>query len=104
LQVLFFYLGWDNIVLPFSRDHLMRHAACVGRRQLASFGTCLGKFTKTGRFYLHITALDYLAPYAKGKIWLKPQAEQQFVYGNNIVKSGVGRMSEGIVERQVSFG
>lgn len=79
----------------------MRQAACIGRKQLGSFGTCLGKFTKGGSFFLHITALDYLAPYALAKIWLKPQAEQQFLYGNNIVKSGVGRMSEGIEEKQV---
>jgi ribosome biogenesis protein Nip4 len=25
----------------------------------------LGKFTKGGKFFLHITALEYLAPYAK---------------------------------------
>lgn len=30
-----------------------------------SIGTCFGKFTKTGRFMLHITALNYLAPYAQ---------------------------------------
>lgn len=83
------------------RDDLMKAAACIGRKNLISFGSCLGKFTKSGKFYLHITALDYLAPYAKAKVWLKPQAEQQFLYGNNIVKSGVGRMSEGIQEKNV---
>lgn len=30
-----------------------------------SVGTCFGKFTKTTKFRLHITALDFLAPYAK---------------------------------------
>ncbi|CAK5063368.1 unnamed protein product [Meloidogyne enterolobii] len=84
----------------YCSEKLMRQAACIGRKQLGSFGTCLGKFTKGGSFFLHITALDYLAPYALAKIWLKPQAEQQFLYGNNIVKSGVGRMSEGIEEKQ----
>ncbi len=28
------------------------------------------------------------------KIWLKPAAEQQFLYGNHIMKSGLGRISE----------
>ncbi len=28
-------------------------------------GTCFGKFTKTKKFKLHVTCLDYLAPYAK---------------------------------------
>jgi 60S ribosome subunit biogenesis protein NIP7 len=28
-------------------------------------------------------------------VWLKPAAEQQFLYGNNILKSGVARLTEG---------
>ncbi|XP_075210082.1 60S ribosome subunit biogenesis protein NIP7 homolog isoform X1 [Lycorma delicatula] len=59
-----------------------------------SIGTCFGKFTKTGRFMLHITALNYLAPYAQFKIWLKPSAEQQFLYGHNVNKAGLGRITE----------
>ncbi|XP_044761469.1 60S ribosome subunit biogenesis protein NIP7 homolog [Coccinella septempunctata] len=59
-----------------------------------SCGTCFGKFTKSNKFRLHITALNYLSPYAQAKIWLKPPAEQQFLYGNNVAKSGLGRISE----------
>jgi ribosome biogenesis protein Nip4 len=40
-----------------------------------SIGTCFGKFTKGGKFRLSITSLDYLAKFAKNKIWLKPQGE-----------------------------
>lgn len=43
----------------------MKKAGNVSRENLLSLGTCYGKFTKTGKFRLHITALDYLAPYAK---------------------------------------
>jgi len=43
----------------------MKKATCIGRDQLLSLGVCFGKFTKTGKFRLHITALDYLAQYAK---------------------------------------
>lgn len=32
---------------------------------IISIGTCFGKFTKSGKFRLHITSLDYLAPYAQ---------------------------------------
>ncbi|KAI6178636.1 60S ribosome subunit biogenesis protein NIP7-like protein [Aphelenchoides besseyi] len=84
----------------YASERLMRIAAVVDRKHLMSFGTCLGKFTKSGKFFLHITALDYLAPYAKWRVWLKPTAEQQFLYGNNILKSGVGRMTEGTEARQ----
>ena len=30
------------------------------------------------------------------KVWVKPQSEMSFLYGNNVVKSGLGRMTEGI--------
>ena len=69
-------------------------AANCARSNLVSFGTCFGKFTKSRKFRLHITALDYLAPYAKHKIWLKQSAEQQFLYGHNVSKSGLGRITE----------
>ncbi|CAJ0930160.1 unnamed protein product, partial [Mesorhabditis belari] len=84
----------------YCSEFLLKKAACIAREPLLSFGTCLGKFTKSRKFHLHITALDYLAPYSKSRIWLKPNAEQQFLYGNNILKSGVARMTEGTPSHQ----
>lgn len=46
-------------------ETLMRKATNVGRAELMSLGTCFGKFTKTRKFKLHVTCLDYLAQYAK---------------------------------------
>lgn len=43
----------------------MRQATSVSRDTLLSLGTCFGKFTKSGKFRLHITALDYISQYAK---------------------------------------
>ena len=43
----------------------LKAAAPISRDHLLHFGTCIGKFTKSGKFRLHITALDYLAQYAK---------------------------------------
>ena len=43
----------------------MRRATNVARKNLVSLGTCIGKFTKSGKFHLQITALDLIAPYAK---------------------------------------
>lgn len=56
---------------PFStltivrREDVMRHATSVARENLISLGICFGKFTRGGKFTLQITALTYLAPYAK---------------------------------------
>ena len=57
-------------------------------------GTWFGKFTKSGKFRLQVTWLDYLAKYAKFKLWLKPSGEQTFVYGNHVCKSHLARITE----------
>lgn len=34
------------------------------------------------------------------KVWLKPSAEQQFLYGNHVQKAGLGRITEGTQQYQ----
>lgn len=46
-------------------EEIMKKAGNISRDNLVCLGTCLGKFTKTKKFRLHVTALDYLAPYAQ---------------------------------------
>lgn len=78
----------------YVRESLANLATSVSRDSLLSLGTCLGKFTKTGKFRLHITALDVIAPHARYKIWVKQNGEMPFLYGGHIVKAHVGRWSE----------
>lgn len=49
----------------FHSEKILKLATSIPRENLVSVGTCFGKFTKTQKFRLHVTALDYLAPYAK---------------------------------------
>jgi len=74
----------------------MKIASNIARDNLLAVGTCFGKFTKSGKFKLHITCLDYLAQYAKHKVWVKPSAEMSFLYGNHVSKSGLARITEGV--------
>ncbi|KAL7063274.1 hypothetical protein AAHC03_01888 [Spirometra sp. Aus1] len=62
-----FYYHRDRVF--YCRVDLAKKAESVARKNLLSFGTCFGKFSKGGKFRLHITALPYLAPYAKNRIW-----------------------------------
>lgn len=78
----------------YCKESIMKKAAHFPRKELISFGTCFGRFSKTGKFRLNVTALEFLAPYAKYKVWLKPSAEQQFLYGNHCLKSGLGRITD----------
>ena len=84
----------------YVRESLANLATSVARDNLLSLGTCLGKFTKTGKFRLHITALDVIAPHARYKVWVKPNGEMPFLYGGHVVKAHVGRWSEDVPEHQ----
>jgi 60S ribosome subunit biogenesis protein NIP7 len=81
-------------------EAIMRRATSIARDHLASLGVCFGKFTKSGKFRLQITALDYLAQYAKYKVWIKPNGEMPFLYGNHVVKAHLGRITEDTPEHQ----
>lgn len=50
---------------PPRSEKLLKGAASIPRGSLVALGTCFGKFTKTQKFRLNVTALDFLAPYAK---------------------------------------
>lgn len=43
-------------------------AVQVARERLVALGTCIGKFTHSGKFRVTIGALDLLAQYAKYKV------------------------------------
>ena len=49
----------------------MKLAGNVARKNLISMGTCFGKFTGSQTFKLHITALDFISPYAKVKTFIE---------------------------------
>ncbi|MEN2499092.1 MAG: hypothetical protein MHMPM18_003334, partial [Marteilia pararefringens] len=75
---------------------LIKAANNFPRKQIFSLGTCIGRFTHSRKFHLKITSLKVLAPFAKNKVWLKRGAEQHFVYGKNVLKSSVMKLSESI--------
>lgn len=81
-------------------EAIMKRATSIGRDQLLSLGVCFGKFTKTGKFRLHMTCLDYLAQFAKYKIWIKPNGEMSYMYGNHVLKAHIGRMTDDTPEHQ----
>uniref|UniRef100_A0A672TF30 60S ribosome subunit biogenesis protein NIP7 homolog n=1 Tax=Strigops habroptila TaxID=2489341 RepID=A0A672TF30_STRHB len=74
------------------------HHDCIYYLSLMALGTCFGKFTKTQKFQLSVTTLDFLAPYTK--VWVKPGSEQSFLYGNHVLKSGLGCITENIAQYQ----
>ncbi len=43
-----------------------------------------------------VPLLTHLQQYAKHKVWVKPAAEMSFLYGNHVLKAGVGRVTDGV--------
>ncbi|KAJ5690660.1 hypothetical protein N7462_005052 [Penicillium macrosclerotiorum] len=91
----------DQMVFRLQRDRVFycsltqaNLASAIPRANLLSIGTLMGKFTKTGKFRLHITALAVIAPHARSKLYIKQNGEMPFLYGGNVVKAHVGRISE----------
>ncbi len=78
----------------YINSEVLKMAAHIGKDELIGAGTCFGKFTKTKKFKLHITCLEYLAKYAKYKVWVKPNGEQTFLYGNHVLKGHLARITE----------
>lgn len=66
----------------------------MARDKLVALGTCIGKLTHSGKFHLTIGALDLLAHHCKYKVWVKPNTELQYLYGNHVLKAGLGRITE----------
>jgi 60S ribosome subunit biogenesis protein NIP7 len=79
----------------YMRESMAPYCKPFAHKQLLSAGVCMGKFTKKGRFFVHITALPLLAPLAQYKVWVKASAEIPFLYGQHILKEGVENMTEG---------
>ncbi|KAK2991993.1 hypothetical protein RJ639_012708 [Escallonia herrerae] len=77
-------------------ESLVKRATNIKRDNLVSLGTLIGKFTKNGSFHLTIQCLNLLAANAKHKVWLKPTSEMSVLYGNNVLKGGLGRITENI--------
>ncbi|RZC65250.1 hypothetical protein C5167_008938 [Papaver somniferum] len=78
-------------------ESLVKRATNISREKLISLGICIGKFTKGGSFHLTIQSLNLLADNAKHKVWLKPTSEMSFLYGNHVLKGGLGRITENTV-------
>jgi 60S ribosome subunit biogenesis protein NIP7 len=74
----------------------LKQTTSFSRDTLISAGTCVGKFTHSGKFQLTIHFLEVLAQFAKHKVWLKPSAEMAFLYGSQVTKVGIAKVTEGI--------
>lgn len=83
-----------NNKIYYLNELLLKHASNLSSDRIRSVGVCFGKFTKAGRFHLKITSLDFLVQFAEYKVWLKSTVEMSFLYGHNVLKSGIMKVSE----------
>ncbi|CEI39026.1 unnamed protein product [Fusarium venenatum] len=107
-RVFYVRLSIANLATSIAREKLLSLGTCLGMDgpgcetsgTLTNPNLSIGKFTKTGKFRLHVTALPIIAEHARYKIWVKENGTMPFLYGSNIVKAHVGRWSEDCPEHQ----
>lgn len=51
-------------------------------------------------FVSRVQAVESCVSSVQYKVWVKPGAEQSFLYGNHILKSGLGRITENTAQYQ----
>ncbi|EJW01533.1 hypothetical protein EDEG_00424 [Edhazardia aedis USNM 41457] len=108
MEKLFKYIGEENTKTILKTGNFYLHnqkvlflqnvpnISFLPRKNLVSLGTQIGKFTKTNQFHLTITCINILAPFAKHKIWVKSSAEMNYLYGNDVIKAHVSKMSDNV--------
>lgn len=91
-----YVLRLNRMSVYYVRADVAKVAESVNKNALVSLGICLGKFTKTHKFFLKVTALAFLQEFCIHKIWLKESGEKSFLYGNNVLKSHLLKISDNI--------
>jgi 60S ribosome subunit biogenesis protein NIP7 len=84
----------------YVKESIIRKAENIPRKNLCSLGASIGKFTKSNKFHITITSLSHLTSLASHKVWVKNSAEMNFLYGNNILKSHIHKMSDNAPEHE----
>merc|ERR1712224_595947 len=75
-KLFFFRIKNEHVYLV--RDDLIRYSSSLPRVNLISYGTCVGKFSHSGRFHLTIGALDMISQHSLNKVWLHRGSELKF--------------------------
>ncbi|VEV58389.1 60S ribosome subunit biogenesis protein NIP7, putative [Plasmodium vinckei vinckei] len=80
----------------FVRADIAKQAESINKNSLISLGICIGKITKANNFFLKITSLSLMSEFCIHKIWLKESGEKNFLFGNNVLKSHLLKISDNI--------
>ncbi|KAI5173417.1 60S ribosome subunit biogenesis protein NIP7 [Pancytospora epiphaga] len=89
-------LRLNNQKVLLTTDAVLKATSQQKRKKIVIAGTVIGKFTKNNNFYITVTALHALHEHGLHKVWVKASAEMNFLYGNNVLRSHVQKVSEEI--------
>lgn len=95
------YLHEKNVFLLTESEFKL--LSNIPQKHIILAGKHLGRFTKSNRFFVKISAMNILEQYASKKVWIKWSAEMNVLYGNNISKSHVLKTSEDIGKNEIVF-
>ncbi|KAG0419603.1 60S ribosome subunit biogenesis protein NIP7 like protein [Dictyocoela roeselum] len=85
----------EKLVLLISTD-IYKKTSNIAKKNLKSAGTIVGRFTRSHKFKIIATFLDYLAKNALNKVYVKNSAEMNVLYGNNVIKAHLLKIPENL--------
>lgn len=95
-----YYHNKNIFIIP---PNIYKNISTFPKNKIKFCGKHLGKFTRSENFYLKISCLNLLKDFINKKIWIKYSAENNFLYGNNVLKSHVFKVSENINKNEIVF-
>ena len=84
----------------YCSTNLLKQSSVFAKQNLLHIGTCFGQFSNSNKFRLHITCLEIINKYTSRKIWLKNTGEQNYLYGNHVLKAHIARISEKALQNE----
>ena len=94
-EYVFRVIGSRVFYLPLRIEKL---AQAIGQAQLLHAGVFVGKLTHGGNFHLCLPALPLLEQFAPFRVYLSKTAEAAFVYGNDVMRAQIAKITDGVPE------
>ena len=95
-----YYFQFHKNYVYYVSESLVKRATNISNNSWCTLALVPKKSPRPITFLLTIQCLDLLATHAKRKIWLKPTAEMYFIYGNHVLKGGLGRIIENTAQNE----
>nr|UXY87318.1 ribosome biogenesis protein [Cryptomonas sp.] len=85
----------------FSTIIIISRAVTFSKKKIGSFGTCIGRFDKSNKFYFLISALNFFLKWTKfNSAFINDIGEKAFVFGKHLKKENLQQITRNIFSNE----